>query len=376
MLGYPTGLKKDNASDRNIKGPQYSEGGEVDSKSEKEDEGEGEELVLPASNRVGRDAFLYSAPRAAIYFLRHGPTTYNAENGGIDRVRGWEDIPLTDNGRAAAMKAAKKLQDECKIDVIVCCNLKRTIETAQIISTTLSLPIEQRTGDLRPWNLGTFQGKSVDETFAQIAWYAKNENVTVPGGESLKAFKDRFLDYMASLDKRYPGKRVLVITHSRNVSLFNAWIDKGLNKDREINVDIFLDIKGQPKPGEIEPVEYTMLNNYAQCISCKMFIQSKRVCSLHGMDVKIKPTMSCGLYCFGHADNSELHHVSVATTPKESGLTERQVRCENCFFFDEQESDCELFEALNKGSVFTLEEKVDKHGCCNANIAKIAKPKS
>jgi broad specificity phosphatase PhoE len=370
MLGYPTGLKKDNASDRNIKGPQYSEGGEIASESESEEK---EDMALPQASRVNRSAFLYSDPHAAIYFLRHGPTAYNAENGGIDRVRGWADIPLTDKGTAAALKAATYLKANCKIDVIVCCDLGRTVATAQIAATTLGIPISQRTGDLRPWNLGSFQGKPVDETFSQVSWYANHEKAVVPQGESLEAFKNRFLDYMSAIDKRYPGKRVLVVTHSRNVSMYNAWLDKGLNRKREINTDIFLDIKGQPKPGEVEPVEYTMLDQYAQCRSCKMFIQSKGICSLQGMDVKIKPTMSCGLYSYGQADESEMDHVSSATTPTDSGLVDRKVRCENCMFFDEDESDCELFESLNQGQVFSLKETVDKHGCCNAQTPK---PKS
>jgi broad specificity phosphatase PhoE len=375
MLGFPTGLKRDNASDRNIKGPQYKEGGEVDSESEGEEEMEEEkekaELSVPHENKIKRSAFIYTDPHAAIYFLRHGPTAYNAENGGVDRVRGWEDVALTDKGRSSAMKAGESLKSE-KIDVIVCCDLSRTRETASIVSTIIGVPVDGYTQKLRPWNLGSFQGKEVKATYPQIAWYANHPKAVVPQGESLDAFKERFLTYMSELDKRYPGKRVLVITHSRNVSMYNAWMAKGCNRKHEIDTDVFLDLKSQPKAGEVERVEYTMLNNYAQCTSCKMFISSKAVCSLHGMDVKIKGSMSCSLHAYGHADESELQHVSAAFTPQESGLVDRQVRCENCKFYCEEDSDCELFEFLNGevGVAFALNDKVDKHGCCTAQTPK------
>jgi hypothetical protein len=67
--------------------------------------------------------------------------------------------------------------------------------------------------------------------------------------------------------------------------------------------------------------------------------------------------MSCGLY-------APIQPVS----PSVAGLVDRQVRCENCDFFDGVET-CKLFEALNIGSSrFQLNTKVDPHGCCNAQM--------
>lgn len=113
---------------------------------------------------------------------------------------------------------------------------------------------------------------------------------------------------------------------------------------------VYLDPKGKPE-------------DFAQCRSCKMFIQSKGVCSLLGMGVKINGGMSCTQYAFGKADEIELAHVSKSFTQEEVGLVDREVRCENCEFFESSDNDCLLFKTLN------ISHKVNKHGCCNAQEA-------
>jgi len=110
---------------------------------------------------------------------------------------------------------------------------------------------------------------------------------------------------------------------------------------------------------------------FAQCSTCKMFLKDHGLCSLHGKDVKITGGMSCGLYVpGGPAEESELEHVSKAVTPEESGLVDRQVRCENCTFL--KGDSCGLFQQLNDKfpTMFSLKTGVDKHGCCNAQTPK------
>ena len=97
------------------------------------------------------------------------------------------------------------------------------------------------------------------------------------------------------------------------------------------------------------------------CNSCKMFLAKQGICSLHGKDVKIKPTMSCGLWsCCGPAPESEMEHVSKAFTPEESGLVDAEVTCKNCEFFEKEDNDCLLFKTLN------IDHKVLPDACCNA----------
>lgn len=110
----------------------------------------------------------------------------------------------------------------------------------------------------------------------------------------------------------------------------------------------------------LEPKSKT--HNFAQCANCKMFIADHKVCSLHGKNVKIEPTMSCGLYVpGGPAVESELEHVEANVSPKESGLINAKVRCEHCEYYKKNESECLLFEILG-----VQDTKVIADGCCNA----------
>ena len=107
-------------------------------------------------------------------------------------------------------------------------------------------------------------------------------------------------------------------------------------------------------------------HNFAQCATCKMFLQKEHLCSLHGKNVRIDATMSCGLYVpGGPAEDSEIEHVQANVTPKESGLVDRKVRCEHCEYYEAGDNDCLLFRMLN-----ISDYKVDPDGCCNAQEPK------
>ena len=141
----------------------------------------------------------------------------------------------------------------------------------------------------------------------------------------------------------------------------------------------------------LEPAKNTA--NFAQCGTCTFFVpaiefgkeEKKDRCCLHGPKVGIEAGYSCGLYVPGkptpgdlaaHAAELRAGH-QAAVTPKESGLVERKVRCENCYFYDSKESECELFEDLTAKmpTVFDLDESVEKNACCNAQT-KMEKKKS
>ena len=106
---------------------------------------------------------------------------------------------------------------------------------------------------------------------------------------------------------------------------------------------------------------------FAQCAACMMFTGS--TCTIHGKDVKITGKMSCGLYVHGKPMPEEKGHEMKSVTPKESGLVDRQVRCENCKFYHDPNI-CDLFGRLNKEGSFDLNTKVNQYGCCNAQEPK------
>jgi hypothetical protein len=128
---------------------------------------------------------------------------------------------------------------------------------------------------------------------------------------------------------------------------------------------------------------------FAQCGPCRMFIPNEYLesgagdrCILHGSKVKLNKDYSCGFMCQWPkgSPNPEVikdHAAEIAknipgsVTPEQSGLVERPVRCENCDYFDADDSECGLYKMLNKKlpQVFSLDIEVKPSSCCNANTA-------
>jgi probable phosphoglycerate mutase len=127
-----------------------------------------------------------------LILVRHGATEPNLA--GL-RCGGDLDVPLTDLGREQAIEAAQRILDlDWKVGVIVASHLRRTQETAAVISRLLGgiqvviAPAfaERRLGE---WNL-----RSVAETESALA-----AGVTPPGGESAADFLDRIAEAAATL---------------------------------------------------------------------------------------------------------------------------------------------------------------------------------
>ena len=107
-------------------------------------------------------------------------------------------------------------------------------------------------------------------------------------------------------------------------------------------------------------------NRFAQCNTCRDWVIGDRRCVIHGPKVYVAGRMSCGLYVHGEPQPKGTK-TYIDVTPEESGLVDRQVRCENCRWLDDHE--CGFFKMLNEKlpEVFDLEVEIDPHGCCNAN---------
>lgn len=108
---------------------------------------------------------------------------------------------------------------------------------------------------------------------------------------------------------------------------------------------------------------------FAQCATCMHFIDDKGLCFLMDEKTEIKPGKSCGQYSPGK--NATSATPSKSTTPEEAGLVDRQVRCEDCMFFDaktEARTHCDFYTQLNEilPHVFDLDRYVGEYDCCNA----------
>jgi phosphoserine phosphatase len=126
-----------------------------------------------------------------LLLIRHGETEWNRES----RFQGIRDIPLNNNGRGQAQKAADFLK-EIKIDLAISSPMLRPKETAEIIlqyHPDVSLDLQP---DLMEIGHGLWEGKLESEIEADFPgllneWKTSPETVQMPEGENLQQVWDR-----------------------------------------------------------------------------------------------------------------------------------------------------------------------------------------
>lgn len=146
-------------------------------------------------------------------------------------------------------------------------------------------------------------------------------------------------------------------------------------------------IKGKIKSNLIDRSAFLYMNprgqkkdSFAQCGNCMMFTGDflkkgvrEGTCTIIGPKTPIDGKLgSCGLFVPGPNHTDMVGKEMKATTAKEAGYVEHPVRCENCKYFDEDLSICDLFDRLTKEmpTVFELDVQVDPYGCCNAQTPR------
>lgn len=124
----------------------------------------------------------------------------------------------------------------------------------------------------------------------------------------------------------------------------------------KIKRDAFLYL--DPEPG---------VDDFAQCLTCRDWVEGDDRCRIIGPFITVRDTMSCGFYVYGEEPLPEGTQTYTLVFPKEAGLVDREVRCENCRHLVE-ESTCGFFKTLNETlpDLFDLNINIHPAGCCNA----------
>jgi broad specificity phosphatase PhoE len=135
------------------------------------------------------------------YFV-HGTTTDN-ENG---ISTGWNHGELSELGKKQSLKLKETIKDR-KFDVIFCSDLKRAVETANLVFD--NMPIIQDKG-LRECNYGDLNGASSEKVESMIFDCIDKP---FPNGESYMDVEKRIRDFLNYLLDKYPGKTIAIVSH-------------------------------------------------------------------------------------------------------------------------------------------------------------------
>lgn len=149
-----------------------------------------------------------------LYIIRHGKTEWNSRH----KVQGRTDIPLNDEGRKMAEKAAKEYMD-VHFDICYCSPLCRAKETADILLAGRNVPIviDERLAEM---SFGVCEGDSniygkPDHPMYKFFMDPENYTAVPEGAESFEQLFSRTASFLRelALPGLSRGEDILIVGH-------------------------------------------------------------------------------------------------------------------------------------------------------------------
>lgn len=156
--------------------------------------------------------------------VRHGQTIENTN----DIVQGQLPGRLSAEGVEQALATAVKLQS-VNFDAIYCSDLKRCMETAEIIAKFHPANEVIYTADLRERKGGIQEGKPSDWNYWNALPGSENSK-HYPGGESWEDVYHRVKPFVNQIYELHPNDTVLFVTHGGVVRSIRA-LTQGITLD-------------------------------------------------------------------------------------------------------------------------------------------------
>jgi broad specificity phosphatase PhoE len=181
-----------------------------------------------------------------LILVRHGHTSLNIP-GRDERLRGWLDIPLDDQGLQEAEETATRLAGY-PVEAIYSSDLRRARQTAELLRRRTHAHVTHAT-ELRPWNLGVFCGQRVHDILPFLNLLNQHPDVPAPSGESFYQFYGRYSKRLSELMNLAleSSQCVVAVTHVRNLLATQTIIEHG-DRDR-------VPVRGGPSTGALTIVE-------------------------------------------------------------------------------------------------------------------------
>ena len=203
-----------------------------------------------------------------LVLIRHGESVWNQEN----RFTGWQDVDLSDKGRAEALKGGKALKENGFVfDIAYTSMLKRAIKTLNFVLDEVDqawLPVN-KDWRLNERHYGALQGLNKAETAArhgeeQVKIWRRSYDVPpppmevsdprhpshdpryknvdpslLPSQESLKETVARFLPlWIDSIEPMIKaGKKVLIVAHGNSLRALIQHLE-GMTPDEIMGVNM------------------------------------------------------------------------------------------------------------------------------------------
>lgn len=162
------------------------------------------------------------------YYIRHGQTDLNLHR----KMQGGQtEKDLNETGIKQAQETKRELSD-IKYDLIICSPMNRAIQTAKIISD--GIDVEFITDErIRERKLGVMEGNDITEECEKRIW-DYNLNEEIEGGESVKEFESRILDFLNDIKSKYSDKTILIVAHGGVAKIIKKYL-YGMPKEENLS---------------------------------------------------------------------------------------------------------------------------------------------
>lgn len=160
---------------------------------------------------------------AYLYACRHGQNEDNVAG----LLNGHRDLPLTDLGRAQAQTLAKTFRDEGTVfDEIYSSPLIRAKETAEAIGLALNMKVKIFP-EIIERDFGILSGKKSPEDIPKYATETLQGDkllyfLSGEGVETFAQLYERASFVIQEMNRRHPGKKVLLVCHGDIMMMLRA----------------------------------------------------------------------------------------------------------------------------------------------------------
>ncbi len=165
--------------------------------------------------------------------VRHGESLTNVKGISNSNVALSNSYPLTERGHAEALAAAKKVIAAGGADVIVASDFFRTKETARIIADACGIPENKIVYEVRLREFGVGpdrEGKLWSETDEHVRTHG-----FYPGMETPDGLKKRVFEALFDIDKKYEGKKIVVVSHGSPLNTLMHGIAETPSEDKVLH---------------------------------------------------------------------------------------------------------------------------------------------
>jgi probable phosphoglycerate mutase len=214
-----------------------------------------------------------------VFLVRHGATQLSAE----DSFAGVVDVLLSDEGREQARKLGRRLAPE-SIAAVYASPMKRTVETATLVSEPHGLPIT-KVDELREISHGHWEGqkrKDVERLYGDeyARWEADPYSFAPEGGETGLSVTARALPRLLAIVAAHPAQTVLVVSHKATIRLLLSSLlgfDPRTYRDRLDQSPACLNVLDFKDPSKARLTLFNDVSHYASSSSATPEVPAARL---------------------------------------------------------------------------------------------------